>query len=246
MKYITKECIVWIQDFFRKNGPKCNAIIGISGGKDSSVVAALCVEALGKERVIGVLMPCGFQSDIDYSKELIHFLKIRAIEINIESTIEALTKELTRKVGVLSENTLINLPARVRMSTLFAISQTMNGRVANTCNLSEDWVGYATIFGDAAGQFSPLGKLTVKDVKSMGRELKLPEKFIEKIPTDGLCGLTDEDKLGFTYQTLDQYILTGVCENEQIKNKIDILHKNNKFKMEPMPTFNPNIQTISW
>jgi NAD+ synthase len=124
------------------------------------------------------------------------------------------------------------------MSTLFAVSQTMNGRGANTCNLSEVWVGYTTIFGDAAGQFSPLGKMTVTEVKGVARELGLPEKFIEKVPRDGLCEQTDEEKLGFTYDVLDEYIRTGVCEDPITKDKIDKMHKANKFKMEPMPTFN--------
>lgn len=245
-KVIKDMCIQWIRNYFRENGPDCNAIIGISGGKDSSTVAALCVEALGKDRVIGVLMPQGVQSDIDYSKELVDFLGIKNYTINIGQTVMTLLQEFRTEVGMTSHNTRINLPARIRMSTLFAVSQTMNGRVANTCNLSEDWVGYATIFGDAAGQFSPLGKLTVTEVKGVARELGLPEKFIEKIPTDGLCGQTDEEKLGFSYVTLDNYIRTGVCVDNELKNRIDILHKVNKFKMEPMPTFDLGIFSIQW
>ena len=233
---VKEACVAWIRDFFEKNGSDCNAIIGISGGKDSSVVAALCVEALGKDRVVGVLMPCGEQSDIDMAKCLVEHLGIRSVEVNIKSTVDALFAEI-EKVTELTSQTRINLPPRVRMTTLYAIGQSMNGRVANTCNLSEDWVGYSTRYGDAAGDFSPLANLTVTEVKQIGMELGLPDKLVEKAPSDGLCGKTDEDNLGFTYAMLDRYIREGICENVNIKNRIDELHKKNKFKLELMPCF---------
>ena len=229
-------CVDWIRDFFEKNGPDCNAIIGISGGKDSSVVAALCVEALGKDRVVGVLMPCGEQSDIDMAKCLVEHLGIRSVEVNIKKTVDALLAEI-EEVTELTSQTRINLPPRVRMTTLYAISQSMNGRVANTCNLSEDWVGYSTRYGDAAGDFSPLANLTVTEVKQIGMELGLPVKLVEKTPSDGLCGKTDEDNLGFTYAMLDRYIREEICEDLKTKNRIDELHKRNKFKLELMPCF---------
>ena len=229
-------CVDWIRDFFEKNGPDCNAIIGISGGKDSSVVAALCVEALGKDRVVGVLMPCGEQSDIDMAKCLVEHLGIRSVEVNIKKTVDALLAEI-EEVTELTSQTRINLPPRVRMTTLYAISQSMNGRVANTCNLSEDWVGYSTRYGDAAGDFSPLANLTVTEVKQIGMEFGLPVKLVEKTPSDGLCGKTDEDNLGFTYAMLDRYIREGICEDVKTKNRIDELHKRNKFKLELMPCF---------
>ena len=229
-------CVDWIRDFFEKNGPDCNAIIGISGGKDSSVVAALCVEALGKDRVVGVLMPCGEQSDIDMAKCLVEHLGIRSVEVNIKNTVDALLAEI-EEVTELTSQTRINLPPRVRMTTLYAISQSMNGRVANTCNLSEDWVGYSTRYGDAAGDFSPLANLTVTEVKQIGMELELPVKLVEKAPSDGLCGKTDEDNLGFTYAMLDRYIREEICEDLKTKNRIDELHKRNKFKLELMPCF---------
>ena len=236
VRQVKDACVVWIRDFFEKNGSDCNAIIGISGGKDSSVVAALCVEALGKDRVVGVLMPCGEQSDIDMAKCLVEHLGIRSVEVNIKKTVDALFAEI-EKVTELTSQTRINLPPRVRMTTLYAIGQSMNGRVANTCNLSEDWVGYSTRYGDAAGDFSPLANLTVTEVKQIGMELGLPDKLVEKAPSDGLCGKTDEDNLGFTYAMLDRYIREGICENVNIKNRIDELHKKNKFKLELMPCF---------
>ena len=236
VKKATNDCIQWIKDFFEKNGKDCMAVVGISGGKDSSVVAALCVEALGKDRVIGVKMPCGEQKDIDYSNMLINHLGIRGYTMNIGDAVGEIRSQFP--VGVkISDQTTTNLPARIRMATLYAISQSVNGRVANTCNLSEDWVGYATRYGDAAGDFSPLSQLTVTEVKAIGRELGLPSELVDKTPTDGLCGKTDEDNLGFTYAELDAYIRDGIEPSEEVKAKIDSMHEKNLFKLQPMPSF---------
>ena len=237
---IKNECVEWIKKFFEENGPDCNAVVGISGGKDSSVTAALCVEALGKDRVIGVLMPKGEQPDIDCSLKLVNHLGIKYYTVNIGETVEALKKAMPEEIEF-SEQTLINISPRIRMTTLYAISQSNNGRVANTCNLSEDWVGYSTRYGDAAGDFSPLSNLTVREVKAIGHILNLPEDLVEKPPIDGLCGKTDEDNLGFTYAVLDKYIRTGVCEDEEIKNLIERKHKANLFKLQLMPSFKPEI-----
>lgn len=236
---IKDKCINWIKDFFENNGKGCNCICGISGGKDSSIVAALCVEALGKDRVIGVLMPNGQQSDIHMAKKLVGFLDIMNFEVNIQDAVNGVIKNLPFNGYDISEQTMINLPARIRMSTLYAVSQSMNGRVVNTCNLSEDWVGYATRYGDAAGDFSPLSNLTVTEVKEIGRVLGLPNQLIDKVPSDGLCGKTDEDNLGFTYDVLDRYIRTGEIEDEDTKNKIDMMHEKNLFKLQLMPSFQP-------
>ena len=238
-KIVKNEVVQWIRDWFDKNGKDCNAVIGISGGKDSSIVAALCVEAIGKDRVIGVLMPCGEQSDIDYSVMLINHLKIKSYTMNIMNAVTEIKKQFPAKIKI-NEQTSTNLPARIRMATLYAVSQSMNGRVANTCNLSEDWVGYATRYGDTAGDFSPLSQLTVSEVKAIGRELGLPSELVDKTPTDGLCGKTDEDNLGFTYDTLDIYIRTGEIDDGDVKAKIDSMHEKNLFKLQLMPSFHPN------
>ena len=233
---VTNQCIIWIRKFFEENGKDCNAVVGISGGKDSSVVAALCVAALGKERVIGVLMPCGKQQDIYMSYKLVQHLGIKHYEINIQQAVEAITESIAF-LPEMTEQAKTNLPARVRMTTLYAVSQNMNGRVANTCNLSEDWVGYATRYGDGAGDFSPLCNLTVTEVKEIGIVLGLPKELVEKTPLDGLCGKTDEENLGFTYAELDEYIRTGVMEDTEKKRRIDLLHEKNLFKVKPMPGF---------
>ncbi len=236
-KEMKDRCVEWIRDFFAKNGPDCNAVVGISGGKDSSVVAALCVEALGKDRVIGVLMPCGVQADIEMARKLVNHLGIKNYEVNVEAAVNGLLNALPDIE--ISTQTRTNLPPRIRMATLYAVGQSVNGRVANTCNLSEDWVGYSTRYGDAAGDFSPLSHLTVTEVKAIGREMGLPEDLVEKVPIDGLCGKTDEENLGFTYAALDQYIREGICEDAELKEKIDRMHERNLFKLELMPCFEP-------
>ena len=238
---VTQQAVAWIRDWFEKNGKDCNAVVGISGGKDSSVVAALCVEALGKERTIGVLMPNGEQPDIDCSHALVKYLGIPYYVCNVKNAVDGVLDSLQKSGVEISRQTRVNLPPRIRMSTLYALSQSNNGRVANTCNLSEDWVGYSTRYGDAAGDFAPLGKLTVQEVKMIGKYLGLPIELVEKVPSDGLTERTDEDNLGFTYAALDKYIRTGVCEDAETKAKIDRLHTMNEFKLKPIPAFEPTL-----
>ena len=233
-------CVLWIRDFFEKNGPGCNAIVGISGGKDSSVAAALCVEALGADRVVGVLMPNGEQHDIDCSYKLVQHLGIKHYVVNIKDAFDAMLKSFPQELAP-SQQTVINLAPRLRMTALYAVSQSCNGRVVNTCNLSEDWVGYSTRYGDAAGDFSPLSALTVQEVKQIGYLLGLPRDLVDKTPIDGLGGKTDEDNLGFTYAVLDRYIRTGEIDDPDTKQLIDRRHKANLFKLEPMPAFKPEL-----
>ena len=236
------ELLKWIRDWFEVNGKGCNAVLGISGGKDSTVTAALLVEALGKDRVFGVLMPNGIQKDISDSIKVCNLLDIKNITVNIKDAVEAEKTNIInalKDIGIteLTEQSIINLPPRIRMSTLYAVSQTLNGRVINTCNLSEDWVGYSTRYGDSAGDVSPLANLTVTEVKKLGMELGLPRELVYKTPSDGLCGKSDEDNLGFTYDVLDKYLRTGICEDEKIKEIIDHKHEINKFKLELMPSY---------
>lgn len=244
--------IQWIKTWFDANGQDCNAVIGISSGKDSTVVAALCCEALGKDRVIGVLMPNGTQSDIGDSYRVIRHLGIRYIEVNIANAVDGVINELDgnyiecpREDGLkkyqklsLSEQAVTNLPARIRMSTLFAIAQCCNGRVSCNCNLSEDYIGYSTFGGDDFGSFAPLRHFTSEEVVAIGDACGLPYELTHKTPSDGLCGKTDEDNFGFTYAVLNKYIRTGECEDAEIKAKIDAMHKKNLFKLMPMPAFN--------
>lgn len=234
---VAPELTAWLRNWFSGNGNGCNAVIGISGGKDSSVTAALCVAALGKERVIGVLMPNGEQTDIEDARHLVRHLDIRSYEINIRGAYESTLAELERAGIEATAQTRINLPPRLRMSTLYAVSQSQNGRVVNTCNLSEDWVGYSTRYGDSVGDVCPLGKFTVQEVKELGRHFGLPSRLVDKVPGDGLTGKSDEDNLGFTYAELDHYIRTGEIEDPVSKERIDRKHRQNLFKLLPMPTF---------
>ena len=235
---VKNDCVQWIRDWFEQNGPDCNVVCGISGGKDSSVAAALCVEALGKDRVIGVLMPCDYQADLMDAYDICHFLGIKHMVINIGSSVESL-KSHFRCNFTLSEQTEINLPPRIRMTTLYAVSQSLNGRVVCTDNLSESYIGYSTRWGDNVGDFSPLAGLTSDEVVAIGDVLRLPYKLTHKTPADGLCGKTDEDNFGFTYKVLNKYIRTGICEDEDIKTKIDEKHQKNLFKLQPIPSFKP-------
>ena len=238
---VKNECVQWIRDFFDNNGKDCNAVVGISGGKDSSVAAALCVEALGKDRVIGVLMPQGEQHDIDKAYMLVDHLGIKRYEVNIKDAFESVVANLPKELELTAQSRQ-NLPPRIRMTVLYAVSQSVNGRVCNTCNLSEDWVGYSTRYGDSVGDFSPLSTLTVTEIKQIGHLLGLPSELVEKVPIDGLCGKTDEENLGFTYAELDKYIRTGEIDSKDTKELIDKKHKMNLFKLELMPVFNSKIE----
>ena len=234
--------VKWIAAFFEETGPPgTKAIVGVSGGKDSSVTAALCAAALGRERVLGVLMPQGEQHDIDMAYGLCGTLDIPRVEINIGAPVQALFGAIQAAGLTLNDAAVFNTPARTRMTVLYAVAGITGGRVANTCNLSEDWVGYATKFGDAAGDFSPLSRLTATEVKAIGRELGLPARLVDKTPIDGLCGKTDEENLGFTYDVLDRYIREGVCEDQTVKDRIDRMHRQNMHKLNPMPSFDSGL-----
>lgn len=239
-KKATKECVQWIKNWFEENGKGCNAVIGISGGKDSTVAAALCVEALGKDRVFGVMMPNKYQKDLSDAYDVCRLLNIEHYVINIGTTVERLQSKLTHNGIELSDQANINLPPRIRMATLYAISQSVNGRVVCTDNLSESYIGYSTRWGDNVGDFAPLAWFTTDEVVAIGDELGLPYELTHKTPADGLCGKTDEDNFGFTYEQLNTYIHTGKCDDEAVKEKIESLYEKNVFKLNPIPKFVPS------
>ena len=239
-KQVAEKLVVWLRDYFDNNGQPINAVVGCSGGKDSTVVLAALTKAIGPERIYAVLMPNGEQADIDCAYKLVNHLGIKYYVINIRDALDGIKNSISSELD-LSQQSIVNLPPRIRMSTLYAVSQSVNGRVVNTCNLSEDWVGYSTRYGDAAGDFSPMSLLTVDEVKKIGRVLGLPDDLVDKVPIDGLCGKTDEDNLGFTYAELDRYIRTGEIEDMDKKKRIDRLHNINQFKLQLMPVFDPKI-----
>ena len=238
---VTADIVCWIRDFFENNGKDCSAVLGISGGKDSSVCAALCAKALGKDRVIGVLMPNGVQGDIDVARALCSHLGIKSYEINIKEAYDGMMNELSKSLSEVTRQTECNLPPRLRMAAVYAVSQSVNGRVCNTCNLSEDWVGYSTRYGDSVGDFSPMSHLTVTEIKEIGYLMGVPRELVDKTPIDGLCGKSDEENLGFTYAELDVYIRTGKIDDQKKKELIDKKHKMNLFKLELMPSFKPEM-----
>ena len=235
-KKTVDQIIEQIRNWFDKNGPKASAVLGISGGKDSTVTAALLVRAVGKDRVVGVLMPNGEQGDIADSYEVCKLLDIKYYEVNIADAVNGLKNQLSALMPV-SEDTLINIPPRVRMTTLYAVAQSIpnGGRVINTCNRSENYVGYSTKFGDAAGDFSVLANFIVRDVIAIGDELGLPKELVHKVPSDGLCGKTDEDNLGFTYDFLDSYLSGEQVSDEALVTEIERRHRLNLHKEEQMP-----------
>lgn len=233
---IRDKAIKWIRDYFKdSNGHK--AVIGISGGKDSTVAAALCVKALGKENVFGVMMPNGVQADIADSEKIIKFLGIDSMVIDIRYAYMNLVNQINEKH--ITSQAEINMPPRLRMAVLYGVAQNIGGRVVNTCNLSEDTVGYATLYGDSAGDFSPLSRLTTEEIVAIGDELGLPHDLVHKTPTDGLCGKTDEENLGVTYHEINELIRNGVHgpNYDEIIKK----YKANKFKTEiiQIPAFEP-------
>lgn len=235
-KKVKNDIVNWITKWFEENGKDCNAIVGISGGVDSSVVTALCVKALGKNRVFGIKMPCGEQTDIEHANMLIKHLGIKSYTMNIWDAVIGIDNQFPTDIEV-SKQTTINLPPRIRMATLYAISQSLNGRVMNTCNMSESYVGFDTRYGDSAGDLSPLANLTKTEVIALAKELGLPDELAHKTPQDGLTGLTDEQSFGFTYAELDAYIRDRIEPSEDVKTKIDSMHEKNLFKLQPMPSF---------
>ena len=239
---VTDQAIEWIRTWFAQNGPDSPAVIGISGGKDSTVVAALCAEALGRDRVFGIRMPNGVQSDIDVARRVTEHLGIPSAEINSADGYRGVEGALAASGIELSQQARINLSPRLRMSVLYAAAQCRNGRVSNNGNRSECYVGYFTIYGDGAGDFSPLSNLTVTEVRLVGACLGLPAEFVQKPPSDGLSGKTDEASLGFSYEALDTYILTGICPDAEIRAAIDRKHFSNLFKRKPIASFSPSFR----
>lgn len=248
MEFHAKEQLPGLLAWMRQQMTACGgktAVIGISGGKDSATVAALAVAAYGRENVVGVLMPDGIQPDIDYSNGLVEFLNLRHYVFNIQGGTSGILGEMERLGMQPSRQTRVNLPSRMRMLTLYAVAQSEKGGIVlNTSNLSEDWVGYCTVYGDAAGAFSPLGMYTTEEVIALGRALGLPERFLIKPPSDGLTGLTDEDNLGFSYHAVNEYIRRGVCPDEAVREKIDRMHRASRFKFQTLPVYHNGLPMV--
>ena len=222
-----------IKHYFVKNGNEnTKAVIGISGGKDSTIAAALLVRALGPERVIGVMMPQGHQDDLDDSYKVCEVLNIPHYCINIGPTCDELFNGFTSNTGMLNNNQIItNAPARIRMNVLYMVAAAVGGRVINTGNASELYVGYTTKYGDLAGDFAILRDYYVRDVYAIGDALtELPCELVHKVPGDGMSGKTDEYNMGFRYEVLDAYLLDHETPDYETLRNIEERHKRNEHK----------------
>lgn len=237
-KKVKEQLVEWLRNYFDNNGQPINAVVGCSGGKDSTVVLAALTEAIGVDRIYAVLMPNGEQADIEDSYKVCEFLGLKPYVCNIQDGYNGILGAVAGEFE-LSEQTKINLAPVLRMATLKAVSQSVNGRFTCNGNLSEAYIGWFTIDGDDRGSVKPLINMTVTEVIAVGKELGLPDWMINKVPADGLCGKTDEDKFGFSYKVLDRYIRTGEIDDGEIKEKIDAMHQKNAFKLKPMPAFEP-------
>jgi len=240
VKTITEECIAWINKWFMHNGRDCNAYLGISGGKDSTICAALLKKALGGKCVYGVSMPDSNQGT-NNAEQICKYLDINYVYAPIGNICDEFNK------FNLSSYAQMNLPPRVRMTMLYALSQSNNGRVCETSNLSEWYLGYYTIAGDNMGDFSPLGKLTVTEVKQIGMYLGLPESWVNRIPDDGLPNSKpDEEKLGVKYSDVDLLIRTGELDSSETIKKILTIHNNSSFKegVINLPTYDPLLPNL--
>ena len=231
--YIAQDWYKWAEETGAKK-----FIVGLSGGKDSSIVATLAVKIFGAENVIGVAMPNGMmgKEDVDLVASLCSELGLKYginyFNASIGEACDSILAELNSWDTIkASKDTKVNLPARLRMVTLYAFAQSLGARVICTGNLSENMVGYATIYGDHAGAYAPLADLTVQEVIQLGEWLGLDRKYTRKVPDDGLCGQTDEDKLGFTYEDLDKLIRYG-DGNSELDKKVSNLYEKNKFKLD--------------
>lgn len=245
---VTRDLIQWTRDWFDKNGKDSVAVLGISGGKDSTIAAKIMVEALGENRVIGVMLPRGEQHDQNIAREVCEYLNIQHYDWNIKEIFDVFVNTYTTSIkGPVTEQSMTNLAPRIRMTALRFVAQCKNGRLINTSNLSEDWVGYATIDGDSAGDMSLFSMLTVQEVKAIGHYLGIPEKFVEKIPEDGLVGKSDEDNLGVSYSNIDAYIRSSSEISVEARDIIERKFKANEFKLKAtsgMPKFMPRLEDL--
>lgn len=237
-KQTAEKLVKWLKDYFDNNGQPINAVVGCSGGKDSTVVLAALTKAIGPDRIYAILMPNGEQADIDDSYKICEYLGLKPHVCNIQNAYNGVVGSVSGEFEPTNQMR-INLAPVLRMTTLKAISQCVNGRFTCNGNASEAYIGWFTIDGDDRGSVKPLINMTVTEVIQVGEALGLPDWMIHKTPTDGLCGQTDEDKFGFTYEVLDKYIRTGEIDDLEVKAKIDDMHKRNAFKLKPMPSFEP-------
>ncbi len=233
-----ENAIIWISNYVEKTGAK-GVVVGNSGGKDSATVIAMATKALGKEKVFTVAMPCNsINTDLEDAELVAKTFEVPILEVDLSKTYNELENTINSSLSVieLNKDSKINTKPRLRMTTLYAIAQTLGYLVIGTGNLCEAMVGYTTKWGDSASDFNPIANFTVDEVLAIGEYLGVPDKIIHKAPNDGLGGQTDEEKMGVTYKQIAEYIETGKTDEDAMKN-IKRRNKISKHKREPVPTY---------
>ena len=227
-------------------------VVGVSGGVDSTVVLSLAAQIFGKDNVWGVMLPCGSQRDISDSEHIIALTGVHRMLINIADSVGSLEREYAMNLkdgGITSEQAHINLPPRIRLAALYMVSQSLGAMVLNTSNLSEDMLGYATLWGDTCGSYAPIQGLTKTEVVALAEYIGVPRPLAFKTPADGLQEKSDEERLGLTYAAVDKYIRDGDGDLE-LKERVLKLFRSNAFKLDmislPGPKFDdsPNCVII--
>lgn len=230
--------IDWIRDYVKSSGAK-GVVIGNSGGKDSAVVIALCVKALGKENVLTVAMPCSsIPQDLEDAKLVADTFDVQMLTVDLSSVYENLCLEIENAIinDILTEAS-INIRPRLRMIALYTIAQQNSYLVVGTGNKCEQYIGYTTKWGDNASDFNPIAEFTVSEVLEIGKILGVPSRVINKTPNDGLGLGNDEEKIGVTYKEIEEYITTGKTKNPTSMEKIEKMHRQSAHKREKIPVY---------
>ena len=235
MRNIITNCGQWLRDEL-ENAHADGIVLGLSGGIDSSVLAALGREALGREKVLGVIMPChSIEQDEADARLLAESLDVKFIRVDLSGVFDSMLASISGEFNSLVKS---NMKARLRMVTLYAVAQSKNFLVCGTSNKSEYETGYFTKFGDSGVDLMPLANFLKRDIKKIAKILNVPEKIISKAPSAGLYeGQTDEGDMGFSYETLDEYLATGNINDENARTRIDVMRRRSEHKRKPIPIF---------
>lgn len=232
-----QNAIIWIREYVEKTGAN-GIVIGNSGGKDSATVLAMAVEAIGREKVLSVAMPCfSKQTDLEDAKLVADVFEVPLLKVDLSNTYQEMEKEINCQIPQsLTKEAIVNMKPRLRMTTLYSIAQTLGYLVIGTGNLCEAMVGYTTKWGDNSSDFNPIGNFTVEEVLAIGRMLEVPENILKKAPSDGLGEKTDEEKMGIQYSQIEEMIETGTTD-EKAKQEIIRRYQSSKHKRRIVPIY---------
>lgn len=237
-----EKAINWIKEFVESSGAE-GVVIGNSGGKDSATVIAMATRALGKDKVLTIAMPCNsIKEDLEDAKLVSMTFDVPLLEIDLSDSYNTFERTINNSLKGIDKELVneakVNSKPRFRMTTLYSVAQSMNYLVIGTGNLCEQMVGYTTKWGDNASDFNPIGNFTVREVLAIGKYLGVPDRIINKAPSDGLGSKTDEEKMGVTYDQIEEYIETGKTSEEAMlvierKNRVS----KHKRSLVPKYTF---------